>query len=134
MKITGLDNKEYAWSPTYNSSNTEVRSKLHERAKTLLTKLYPNDIITEEISLPGSGRPPLRADIFLPMRSIMVEVHGEQHFKYNKFFFKDKGQFFKAKARDQKKKDWCNLNDIMLVEFNFNESDEEWKNKLVKKQ
>lgn len=130
MKITGLDNKEYSWSPSHKSIKTDKRSKLHEKAKNLLTNLYPNDMIIEEIVLPGSGHPPLRADIFLPMRRIMVEVHGEQHFEYNKFFFKDKGQFFKARARDRKKIEWCNINDIMLVEFNFNESEDEWKMKL----
>ena len=42
MKILGLDGKEYSWIPSNNIVDTEKRSGLHNKAKTLLKELYPN--------------------------------------------------------------------------------------------
>ena len=53
----------------------------------------------------------------MPNRNIMVEVHGEQHHKFNKFFFSNKLSFYKAQARDRDKKEWCDINSIKLIEF-----------------
>ena len=35
--------------------------------------------------------------------------------------------FFKAQARDKDKRAWCKLNHINLIELNYNESEEEWR-------
>jgi len=120
VKITGLDGKEYSWNPSGKESSSKKRSNLHEKAKKLLDILFPYDRILEEVSLAG----------FIPNRNLIVEVHGEQHFKFNKFFFKDKLSFFKAQARDRDKKEWCRINDIKIVEFNHDESEEGWRNKI----
>jgi hypothetical protein len=130
LKIIGLDDREYSWSPSRSEASTEKRSSLHLKARTLLAELYPYDIIVEEVSLPGTKA--LRADFFIPTRGIVIEVHGEQHFKFNSFFFSSKLDFYKAKARDRDKKTWCELNSFTLVEFNYNESVEDWKGKLWK--
>ena len=37
--------------------------------------------------------------------------------------------FYKAKARDAEKREWCELNSIRLIEFNFNESTDDWRRK-----
>ena len=67
--------------------------------------------ILEEVTLPGtktsSRRTLLYADLYIPNRDLIVEVHGEQHFKFNSFFHKDKMAFFKAQARDKDKRAWC---------------------------
>ena len=60
----------------------------------------------------------------------MVEVHGRQHFEYISFFHEDRLAFHKAKARDRDKRVWCEINHIELIEFLFNESEEEWRGKL----
>ena len=134
MKITGLDGKEYKWNPSSKESSSSKRSNLHKNAKELLDILFPYDRILEEVSLVGTNngirRGVLRADFFIPNRNLMVEVHGEQHFKFNKFFFKDKLSFFKAQARDRDKKEWCNLNEIRLVEFNYDEDWDDWRRKI----
>ena len=36
----------------------------------------------------------------------------------------------RAKARDKDKKEWCSLNGIRLVEFNYNEEKEDWISKI----
>lgn len=136
MKIIGLDDKEYSWIPSNNIVDTEKRSGLHNKAKVLLKELYPNDRILEELILPGTKtnnrKSTLKADFFIPLRKLIIEVHGEQHFEFNNFFFANKMEFFKAKARDKDKKLWCDINGFTLIELNYNESIEEWRSKLWK--
>jgi len=99
-----------------------------------LKEIFPYDRILEEVTLPGtktgSRRSLLYADLYVPNRSLIVEVHGEQHFKFNSFFHKDKMAFFKAQARDKDKRAWCDLNDMTLIELNYNESEDEWRTKF----
>lgn len=91
IEITGLDARGYIWMPLSASASKINRSKLHEKAYKLLEEFYPYDTILEEVLLPGSkdqfGGRSLRADLFLPARRIIIEVHGEQHYKFNSFFF-----------------------------------------------
>jgi hypothetical protein len=136
LKIIGLDGKEHSWIPSNNIVNTKNRSGLHLNAKKLLKEKYPNDRILEEIVLPGTNtnnrKSVLKADFFIPVRSLLVEVHGEQHTEFNNFFFKNKMEFYKAQARDRDKKQWCELNEIALLELFHNESIEEWRDKIWK--
>lgn len=134
LDIQGLDSKQYVWNPLASASKNVNRSKLHEKARNLLAELYPYDTILEEVALPGSkdqfGKRNLKADIFLPARRILVEVHGEQHFKFNGFFFKNKLEYYKAKARDSDKRFWCEINNIELIELNYNEGIDDWRRKI----
>ena len=134
MNIIGLDGKNYNWNAAACQAVTENRSSLHLKAKELLVNLFPYDRILEEVSLPGSKterrKSTLRADFFIPNRRMIVEVHGEQHYKYNNFFYKDKLSFYRAKARDSRKKEWCELNDITLIEFNYDEDVDDWRRKI----
>lgn len=130
MIIFGLDGKEYKWNPKTGGGQ---RSKLHTKAKQLLDELFPHDRVLEEVSLPGTRtgkNSTLRADLFIPNRNLIVEVHGQQHFKFNKFHFKDKLSFFRAQARDRKKSEWCAVNEIRFIEFNYNEDIDEWRRKI----
>ena len=68
--------------------------------------------------------------MFLPSRRILIEVHGEQHYNFNKFFFKNKLEFYKAKARDSDKRRWCESNEIELLELNYNEDVDDWREKI----
>jgi len=134
MNVKGLDGKEYSWNPSASQANCSSRSSLHLKAKKLLDEIFPHDRILEEVSLVGSKtsrrRGTLRADFFIPNRMLLIEVHGEQHHKFNNFFFNDKISFYKAKARDSDKREWCELNDIQLIEFNYNEGIDEWRRKI----
>ena len=44
-----------------------------------------------------------RYDFFLPEINTLVEVNGEQHYIYNKKFYKNKSEFLKAQERDRRK-------------------------------
>ncbi len=134
IQITGLDDKIYFWNPASSASKSVSPSKLHQKAKRTIEEFYPYDSILEEVVLPGSkdqfGSRNLRADMFLPSRRILIEVHGEQHYNFNKFFFKNKLEFYKAKARDSDKKRWCESNEIELLELNYNEDVDDWREKI----
>ncbi len=130
MKVVGLDGKDYNWKPKGNKGK---RSKLHKRAVGIIKELFPFDVILEEVSLPGSATTKnnkLRCDIFVPNREMFVEVHGEQHFKYNNFYYKNKMAFYRAQGRDRTKREWFKLNELALIELSFDETDEQWKEKL----
>lgn len=132
MKIKGLDGKTYSWTfygQTVYAEDDRQRSSLHLRARMLLKELYPVDRVLEEVHLPGSGN--LYADFWLPLRKKIIEVHGEQHYKYIPFFHGNYLNFVNAKTNDKNKELWCSINEITLVELPFNESDEQWKSRII---
>lgn len=131
MKFKGLDGQEYA--VTLVDKQRGAVSSYHERARHLLTKLYPFDKFFEEVTLPGSKTEKnkvLYADFYCHSKKLMIEVQGEQHGKFNSFFYSSKLDFLKAQARDKNKKQWCTVNGITLVELPYNESDEQWTKRL----
>ena len=58
---------------------------------------------------------------------IAVEVHGRQHYEHIPFFHKTKRDFLLARARDEDKQDWCELNNIELIVLKYSGSDDEWR-------
>lgn len=104
------------------------KSSLHESSYELLKSLYPTHKLCEEVYIPELDG--IFLDFYLPTISLVVEVQGAQHYKFNKFFFKSTIDFNKAIRRDEIKKEWCELNNLILVELLYNESICEWRNKL----
>ena len=126
MKFIGLDGKVYA--ANLISQERSECSKLHERSRELLKTVFPLDQVLEEVNLPGANG--LIADFLIPLRKIIVECQGEQHFKYVKYFHKNILQLGKQRQRDDKKKLWCKINNYNLIYFNYNEDEDEWRDKI----
>ena len=105
-------------------------SKLHVRARNILSGLFPYDIVYEEVAIPGIktdiNNRPLYADFYIHAPRLMIEVQGEQHYKFTEFFHTNKLEYFRAKKLDKLKLQWCEMNEIHLVALPFNESDAEW--------
>ena len=59
----------------------------------------------------------LKFDFYNANKKIAVEIHGAQHTKYVPFFHGSRSGFVRQIRRDQQKLDFCNLNDIKLVEI-----------------
>lgn len=128
MKVIGLNGQEHYWNFIKYKPHKKC-SKLHLRARKLLTKEFPCEIIYEELALPGTKterQTTLFADFFIPTKYIIIEVQGEQHYKFNNFFYDNKLEFFQAQSRDRNKKEWCQINNILLIELPFNENDQQW--------
>lgn len=129
MKIQDFEGHTYNWPPSgHTPLNDDIRprSELHVRARKLLRKIYPTQRILEEVPIPCG----LYLDFFLPSVKMAVEVQGQQHFSQVEFF-QSKSGFLKGQKNDQTKRNWCELNNIKLVELRYDEEDEEWKNKIV---
>ena len=137
MKIVGLDGREYSWNFSKNADRRRTRKKSgpHKRTQSVLRSLFPRSIILEEVSLPGtstiSRKSTLYADFFLPDKPLIVEVHGEQHYVYNDFYYKNKAEFYKAKSRDRDKIEWCEFNNISIAVIDSREDKNEWKNRIL---
>ena len=84
--------------------------------KTVKNVLYDNwfaDVVFEEFPVAGTR---LTFDFFNATRNIAVEVDGNQHYKYNKFFHSNSRQNFLSQLkRDEKKEYFCGLNKIKLI-------------------
>ena len=140
MRVKGLNGKEYNLNlQGYNVYNDDAKkkSKHHVRARKIIKELFSGYRTLEEVKLPGSTathrRSVLYLDFFIPNLMLAVEVHGRQHYEYVPFFHKSKAGYLKAMARDEDKKDWCDLNDINLIVLNYIDNDDEWRKSLAKR-
>lgn len=129
MKYLGLDGKKYSinLSEYQNNSNITHKSQYHLKARELLREQFPANPVYEEVPLPGSK---LYADFFLPTQNMLVEVHGEQHYSDNSFFYKTYADFIHAKKRDRLKQEWCQINNIQYVELCYKDNIDEWRKRL----
>jgi hypothetical protein len=130
MNVIGLDGNTYSWKITRYNKKSEFCSSFHLRARLLLVELFPYDKIYEEVVIPGikneTNIKSLTADFYIHTPRLMIEVQGEQHYKYVPFFHNNKLQFLKAKKLDKLKEKWCLINNIRLIELKYNQTDEEW--------
>ena len=136
MKVTGLNGREYNLNlQKYDvkANDKRKRSKHHVRARKLIKEVYHSYRILEEVKLPGSTsahkRSVLYLDFFIPNIRKAVEVHGRQHYEHIPFFHKSKADFILAKARDEDKIEWCELNDIEIT-LKFCGSDDDWRKSI----
>lgn len=128
--IQTLDNVKKVWKP---SSNTrEVTSALHAKAKKILIEYNPTVLIMEEVYFPLYDRKQLAFDFFIPSLRLVIEVQGEQHFKFTPYFHASKQDFIMQKKRDSEKQAWCNINEIDILYLDYCESELEWRKKLGK--
>jgi len=129
VKVRGFDGREYNFPKKHKLKKEQKNSsKLHIRTRKLLKRIYPFDIILEEVFLPGSGG--LRSDFYLPHRKMIVECHGQQHYNFIAHFHGNKLEFFNYINNDKKKVEWCEINNINIVELPYNESDREWEQRI----
>ena len=89
------------------------RSKIQKRVKDLLHQYWFSDVVFEEFPVIGTR---LTIDFYNANKRIALEVDGNQHYKYSKFFHGDSRQkFFGQICRDEKKELFCRANGIRLV-------------------
>ncbi len=140
MKIVGFDGNSKKWNLTKyvpDKDDKRHRSKNHLRARAILRKLFPRDRILEEVSLPGSNtqsrKSLLYADFFIPSHKLVIEVHGQQHYEFVPFYHKTKLDFYKAKARDRDKVDWCSINSIKIITLKHSDNDDGWRRAILER-
>lgn len=127
-----LDRKEVKGT-IGSTDHMRVKSGLHLEARSIIQKELPLAQIFEEVPVHLMYRQrPVFFDFYIPINSTFIEVQGQQHKEYVKHFHGSKRGFLLALARDQKKKEWADLNNFKIIEFNFNEKDQ-WKQILIAK-
>lgn len=97
---------------------SKSKSKFQYEVGQKLKKEYPHDLIFEEINIPGEG---LILDFFIPSINLVVECHGRQHTQHIKHFHKTKRDFHDQQDRDNKKQQWCRLNNFRLIEVYYDD-------------
>ncbi len=137
MKVIGINGREYVWNLNgYNvpANDTRKRSKYHMRARNLLREMFHSYRILEEVKLPGSTashrKGVLFLDFLIPQIKLGIEVHGQQHYEYTPFFHKNKADFAIAKAKDEDKIEWCELNKVDLIVLKYSDTDEQWREQI----
>jgi hypothetical protein len=132
MRVRGLDGREYPWRLEGRqpfADDTIPRSALHKRARALIRLLYPTERVLEEVPLPGSRD--LVADFYLPLRKLVVEANGEQHYRFIQHFHKDRAGWLRSQKHDKDKAEWCAINGIKLASLPFDKDDNEWKQLIL---
>lgn len=110
-----LTNGEVVWinlkKYIENKNKSNFQSQIREELKTQ----YPNDIIFEEVFIPIER---FYLDLFIPTLKLVIEVNGKQHKQRIKFFHRNISDFNKQKETDERKRNWCKLNNFRLIEIN----------------
>ncbi len=97
-------------------------SNIQFRAKKFFKQYWKSHVVYEEFPVYGTR---LRVDLINFTKKIAIEVHGQQHFKFNKFFHSNSRiKFFQSMKRDWEKTEWLELNDIKLVELEEKDVDQ----------
>lgn len=95
-------------------------STLANRVEELIKECFPYLKYEKEYKVKFRGHN-LFFDFCLPELGTMIEVQGEQHYKFVKFYHESKPKFRQHKLRDQYKKEWCELNKYSLVHIKYSE-------------
>jgi hypothetical protein len=91
------------------------RSKLQYKFKSFFFPYWKNHIVYEEFPVYGSM---LKVDLLNATKKIAVEVQGEQHESFNKFFHDNSRlKYLQSIKRDVKKEKWLETNGFKLLEL-----------------
>lgn len=126
MKVIDLNGREYHWQLAGHVAKRHQVSSLHIQARYIIKEVFPNVHILEEVPIRIYGNKTLYLDFYLPMYKKCIEVHGQQHYEFNKHFYESTMAFKRAQLNDQLKQEWCDCNGITYIVFPWDRT-EEWK-------
>jgi len=113
LTTTGREQKLKNSSKYLIDWDKKCRSKIQKRVKDLLYPHWIADVVFEELPVLGTR---MTLDFYNANKKLAVEVDGNQHYKYNKFFHSNSRQNFLSQLqRDEKKEYFCEINQIRLV-------------------
>ena len=98
--------------------------------KRQIKQLFPTAQILEEVPVTLRRGKNISLDFFISQFRIVIEVHGQQHYKFTPMFHASAQDFIKQKKRDADLKEWCELNNFTYIELRYDEKPEEWINKI----
>ena len=93
--------------------DAKCKSGIQKQVKDTMKNLWFADYVFEEFPVAGTR---LTLDLYNATQKIAIEVDGNQHYRYNKFFHSNSRQNFLSQLkRDEKKEYFCELNKIKLI-------------------
>ena len=102
--------------------NKKSRSKIQFKVKKFLEPFWKGHIVFEEFPVYGSK---LKVDILNASNKLAIEVQGDQHNSFNKYFHGDSRlKYLESIKRDVMKAEWLENNNFKLIEINQNEVNE----------
>ena len=96
------------------------RSNLQFKVKQFLKPFWEKHIVYEEFPVFGTR---MKVDIVNVTKFIAVEVNGQQHGSYNKFFHNSRYGYFQSISRDVKKEEWLEKNGFEVITVEYDEVD-----------
>ncbi len=133
MKVKDLHGNFSIWKingDIVNANDKRSRSKLHIETRKILYELFPTMQILEEVQIKPRGSKTQYLDFYINQIKLAVEVHGQQHYKFNTMFHASAQDFLNQRKNDIDKREWCEINNITYIELPYNEKVEEWKKKI----
>ena len=132
MNVKDLDGNSTVLHLTGNivKDSMDNKSTYHIQARLLLKQVYASMQILEEVTIHPRKSEVLYLDFYIPLIKRCVEVHGEQHYHFIPHYHSNKLSFLKAKKRDKDKQEWCSINGISYIELPYNESVDEWAQRI----
>jgi hypothetical protein len=130
MQVVTLDNIEYDWK-LHKTPKKAAKSSTHIAVREMLVDMFATMVILEEVPVKVLKRKTLYFDFYIPLLNLAIEIHGEQHFSFNHHFFTSQQDFIDAQKNDNYKREWCELNNIKLIELNHKEKQDEWRHKII---
>lgn len=107
-KIIGVQKYNIDWEGS-------SKSKFQKSVKDFLFEFWSRQVVFEEFPIAGTR---MTFDFYNANKKIAIEVQGGQHTKYVPFFHGGyKNNYLMQLKRDHQKHDFCELNDIKLVEI-----------------
>ena len=90
------------------------RSKLQYNFKQFFYSYWKNHIVYEEFPVYGSM---LKVDLLNATKKIAVEIQGDQHESFNKFFHDNsRFKYLQSIKRDVKKEKWLEMNEFKFLQ------------------
>lgn len=132
MQVKSLDGFIQNWQLTGHSAHAKLNNKssLHLLARKIINDQYPTLQTLEEVPIPVKKSESYFLDFYIPILKTAIEVHGEQHYKFVAFYHNSQLGFLKSQKRDREKKEWCEINNIKYIELPYNESENEWSERI----
>ena len=117
MRLLNINGKLVNKNVKKNLINWEgkSRSNLQFKFKQFFYPYWKNHIVYEEFPVYGSM---LKVDILNATKKIAVEIQGNQHESFNKFFHDNSRlKYLQSIKRDVKKEKWLEMNEFKFLEL-----------------
>jgi|TARA_B100000900_G_scaffold393666_1_gene390370 hypothetical protein len=93
--------------------DSKCRSGIQKDVKDQVKPYWFADVVFEEFPVAGTR---MTLDLYNATQKIAIEVDGNQHYKFNRFFHSGSRQkFLHQLQRDEKKEYFCEINNIKLI-------------------